>query len=310
MNKKSIKARFSIKTRFVTYTLSFINFLKNSAKSHSVRVNYRTQNATEFTLFLSSEVESNVEEFLLELILKKGIYYFVCGLTTNPEKLVSEVVEPVFSALLNNTFDDVPQISYERLASGNLATFPSNASFQYTRDFNLLYSKYSLRILRDIDYVLNLDLLLNNFLLENTGHKIGERSANFSVNLNKVTETAFNFTEETETAFKLVHSWRTNDLHRRKSLYNKELLEKISKQIAHYFGYYDDYYWSQTYPTLILNGKEYEKVRMGSEVGDYPDWNECGDCAVRKGEYHVWACDWEQCPRCGNQLLGCGCKMS
>ena len=31
----------------------------------------------------------------------------------------------------------------------------------------------------------------------------------------------------------------------------------------------------------------------------------CPDCGVGVGEYHQPECDWEDCPYCGLQLIGC-----
>ncbi|MBI2893066.1 MAG: hypothetical protein HYY06_05905 [Deltaproteobacteria bacterium] len=33
----------------------------------------------------------------------------------------------------------------------------------------------------------------------------------------------------------------------------------------------------------------------------------CHDCHVAVGERHHPGCDWEECPRCGHQLISCGC---
>ena len=38
---------------------------------------------------------------------------------------------------------------------------------------------------------------------------------------------------------------------------------------------------------------------------DGPD--RCGDCNVKAGMYHHPGCDIEECPRCGGQLISCGC---
>ena len=34
----------------------------------------------------------------------------------------------------------------------------------------------------------------------------------------------------------------------------------------------------------------------------------CGDCGCLEGELHMLGCDQEECPYCGNQLIGCVCK--
>lgn len=35
----------------------------------------------------------------------------------------------------------------------------------------------------------------------------------------------------------------------------------------------------------------------------------CGDCGVEPGGYHHLGCDLARCPRCGRQLIGCGCPF-
>ena len=42
----------------------------------------------------------------------------------------------------------------------------------------------------------------------------------------------------------------------------------------------------------------------GVLIGDPP---RCHDCDALPGHYHHPGCDWEECPRCHGQLIGCDC---
>jgi hypothetical protein len=37
------------------------------------------------------------------------------------------------------------------------------------------------------------------------------------------------------------------------------------------------------------------------------DEADCHDCGCPPGGYHHPGCDWERCPKCKGQLIGCGC---
>lgn len=45
----------------------------------------------------------------------------------------------------------------------------------------------------------------------------------------------------------------------------------------------------------------------------YFDFNErCHDCGITNthGNTHHWGCDVERCPKCGKQLISCGCDIN
>ena len=56
--------------------------------------------------------------------------------------------------------------------------------------------------------------------------------------------------------------------------------------------------------TLVIDEVTYDLAihkRRGSFTG------RCGDCGVCPGGYHHLGCDMMRCPRCGCQLISCGC---
>ena len=63
----------------------------------------------------------------------------------------------------------------------------------------------------------------------------------------------------------------------------------------------------RTYPRLRYG----QETRYGSGLPDYwEDYGDhCPDCAVSVGGLHHFGCDWEQCPHCGGQQIGCDCGL-
>ena len=61
-------------------------------------------------------------------------------------------------------------------------------------------------------------------------------------------------------------------------------------------------------PVKTIDGK-YDPIPYGSEtrVPPPPTNHRCHDCDALPGHYHHVGCDWEECPRCHEQLLSCDC---
>lgn len=58
------------------------------------------------------------------------------------------------------------------------------------------------------------------------------------------------------------------------------------------------------------DGAMFTLVRFGDETDwtqDAPATNRCHDCDVLPGGFHHPGCDSQECPRCGRQLIFCGC---
>jgi hypothetical protein len=54
---------------------------------------------------------------------------------------------------------------------------------------------------------------------------------------------------------------------------------------------------------IMLMGESFQRLPFQP---DDPDWL-CIDCEAAAGEIHELGCDTEDCPRCGAQLISCGC---
>jgi hypothetical protein len=69
----------------------------------------------------------------------------------------------------------------------------------------------------------------------------------------------------------------------------------------------------QSKTILVIDGKEYERIRYGSSLEGLKEIDysikPCHDCLVIEGQIHLLGCDMERCPKCGNQLISCGCGI-
>lgn len=67
---------------------------------------------------------------------------------------------------------------------------------------------------------------------------------------------------------------------------------------------------SCTNARMVIVGRAHDPIRWGSER-----WQRrrrmptaaCGDCGTPPGGVHHHGCDMEECPRCGDQAISCGC---
>ena len=55
--------------------------------------------------------------------------------------------------------------------------------------------------------------------------------------------------------------------------------------------------------TISIDGADHPQIPYAPE----DPTRRCHDCGVESGGLHHPGCDMEKCPKCGGQLISCGC---
>lgn len=297
-----------VKVKYVEQTRSFLLFLQNIGKKYSrpTKVNYRYLGRGKFYIIFEGR-SGGIDAMFQELILNRALYYYSCSLK-NKKTIISNVILPVVRQLIDERFENSQSRFLRKHILGKYSQndfVPTSIRNKFGYQYEVLFRKWDLEMITNKDFIISLDALLTQFLLENLNFSKGQKSPRFN-NLVDQASKIFVMDEDIRTAFKKNHKNRTLALHRLESIETTNELDLYTLTLYHYFQYLDDYYESQKIKTIVIRGKRYKRVKYGSEI-TVPDYMPCGDCGVIKEEYHVFGCDIERCPKCGRQYITCNC---
>lgn len=319
-----------VKSAYFKEAKSFFAFLQTVGRKYSrpVGVRYHYLRRGRFSVIVDGG-SGGIDALLQELILNRGLYYYSCTLSHKSET-ISFVVLPIFRQLIDHRFSNSQSRFLRKHILGKRAQtdfIPTDIKNEQGYRFEILFRKWDIGSISDKDYLIELDALLHNFLLNKLGHKRGQRSENFPKLLTRLHK-VFLLDPETESNFRETHTMRTDILHRLGSPQTKEKLYTISNNLYRYFQYIDEFEESQKEKTIKIRGKRYRRIKYGDEsvldengkpyldeAGKPLNWaklteeNDCHDCSVKKGQYHVEGCDVEICPKCGGQFIGFDCGL-
>jgi hypothetical protein len=74
----------------------------------------------------------------------------------------------------------------------------------------------------------------------------------------------------------------------------------------------DDLQEAQALTHYRFKRKLYPRLPYGAETFRAPaeaEHRSCRHCGAVKGQLHEPLCDYEECPVCGSQVMGCGCRL-
>jgi hypothetical protein len=296
---------------------TFLDFLRKTAKNHSVSLSFSTPRAGEVRCSYPFKDGPNFDLFLQKLTFDRGLYYYLCNVPKRRET-AKAVVVPVITELLQSRFNLVyPSLLRKQILGGKTHGELAAAEFSdyYGQEYEKLFHQQKLQMISNYEFIRNLDDLLTDLMLFQLEYKKGTKTPQFNHLVDECGRKQIVWEKNVREWFKWVHALRTRGLHRREREIADTHVTKIAYDFYNVFQYFSDYFEAQNEKTTILRGKRYRRIRYG----DKREWQEllgysvgnlhpCHDCGVLKGALHLDGCDWEQCPRCKGQYLGCPCK--
>lgn len=308
--------KIKVKADFENNARAFFKFLQAVGKKYArpIKIKYRYMGRGYFFVTIDGGT-GGIDAIFQELVLNRGLYYYACTLDRKRE-IINYVILPIFTQLIEQRFDNSKSRFIRKHILGKHAQtdfIPSHINNKHGYSFEILFRKWDLELISSKDYVIELDSLLNQFVLEKLSHQQGAYSDEMPKLVNKL-KISFMFNEDAEMAFLEIHKMRTQIIHRLGQPKSKEELSGISNILFNYFSYIDDFEYSQKIKYVRKGNKKYKRFKYGEAV-----WNidgeifeesskanePCGDCAATLGFFHSTGCDLEQCPACKEQLLSC-----
>jgi len=306
---------------------TFLDFFRKAARDHSISLSISAISAGHFRCGSPFKDLLKFDLFLQELIFNRGLYYYLRN-TRRRRETVRAVVLPIMKELLESRFKFVyPSLLRKQILGG--ATHghltAADLSDPYGQEYERLFHQQKLKMISNYTFIRDLDDLLTKFMLLQLQYKKGDKTPKFNLLVDECGRKQVLWEKEIRELFKRVHALRTRGLHRMEREIPDTEITQIAYSCYNFFEYMSDYYDAQMEKTVILRGKRYRKIRYGSlrehyglhrsakERSEYrasTSVSRCHDCGVLKGELHLDGCDWECCPRCGGQYLGCECHLT
>ena len=273
MQAPDLELAFAIEDSNLPHAKKFLNFLRKAARKQSATISLSLDQTGKLKLSVPGRECLNLDLFLQELILRGGLYYYLCSVS-NRKHVARSVVKPIFEQLLVSRFSVAyPVLLHKHLLNGSPDWSAGEFREEFSQDYEMLFQRFQLKMVSGYAFIRDLDDLLTEFMLVALGHKTGDHSPKFNVLVDRCGKQDVLRNKAVRKLFNRVHALRTNGLHRLERQIPDAELSEIAQSVYYVFEWLDDYWKAQNEKTVILKGKRYRRVRWGQEMRH---WERCG----------------------------------
>ncbi len=262
MQVPDLHLAFNIRPNDKRNAKNFFNFLRKAARKHSVTISLSTNATDELTLSVPGKECWNLDLFLQELILSRGLYYYLCSI---PKRRLAakSVVKPIIEQLLVSRFSVVyPVLLHKHLLNGSPDWTAGEFREEFSQDYERLFQRFQLNMVSGYEFIRDLDDLLTEFMLTALGHKTGDQSPKFNVLVDRCGKQDVLRNKQVRKLFNRVHTLRTNGLHRLEREIPDVELSEIAQSAYYVFEWLEDYWRAQDEKTVMLSGQRYRRAAL------------------------------------------------
>jgi hypothetical protein len=162
--------------RLYQETKDFLRFLRTAAQKYSVSVSFSANDAGTFKISIPGKECWDLDSFLQEIVLHRGLYYYLCGVL-NRREVAKCVVMPIFDNLRMSRFSvTYPVQILKHLMTGASHWAGGELLESTAHQFEILFQKLNLKEVGGYEFVRDTDDLLTQWMLRKLSIRKGVKA--------------------------------------------------------------------------------------------------------------------------------------
>ena len=167
-----LKVSISPPVRLYQETKDFLRFLHVAALKHSVSITSSADDSGTFTIYVPGKDCWNLDSFLQEIVLHRGLYYYLCGVI-NRREVAKLVVSPIFQELRSSRFSVTYPVQILRHLLDGTPHWAGGELLESTaHQYEILFQKLNLKEISGYEFIRETDDLLTQWMLQNLTGRI------------------------------------------------------------------------------------------------------------------------------------------